>query len=287
MPDKATVTRRRKKQRGKSKDEQPTEPPVEEPKPEPEPELTPAEIHCHTGLRLVFYYPSDFVRDVAWEQQVLTGMEVMQKWVLKTLGRTFRVLVPSVVKSASTWKHIMEATDGGEFNAWKFAMNEAEAQRMIRICDDDSWHYLVTPANKFSGGMVGSENWGCRHVWPGKTCISGKMGRLAGGIAGESPDISVRALAEVARAYYTAAPRESWEDESHEWWADEPIEAWRAMMHEMGHALEALPHGTYDDPPSIMLQWWDQTAEWRDYEKEKLLNGPVGSRFLVLEEVPE
>ncbi len=274
MPDTATKTKKRKKPATEGISHEAINAP-KQPEPEPEPEPTQAEMNPYTGVKLMFYYPSDFPRDLKWEQQVETGMEVMQKWVLKTLGRTFRLQTPASVRSQSNWKHIHEVTVD-DLSAWKFMTDDIIAQRMMVINDKNTLYYLVTQANDF-----------CSGVFNGNAVISGSLARLAGGIKSDPPSAETREKDERNRVMWSMAPPESWRFEAVAWWAEEPIQAWRSMVHQIGHALERLEHGTLEDDPSIMLQWYDASAEWRSHEAEKLLTGDTGSRFMVLEEVPD
>lgn len=192
-------------------------------------------------------------RDLDWEHFLFESFIDVQKWYEEQLGRTFDFRLVTFF-STYTEAEIKQFSDN-EAQRWFELMEDATDQGTIDICDPTKLFYMISRIDNLSGGMVGAENWGCDFVIPGRTAITGHMGRLLGDT--HDPD---------------------W----NEWWADERREACGGVAHEIGHALcEGMHHGTWEEGPSIMLNWWDfPEVDFRDREKERLLTEEVPTKFL-------
>jgi hypothetical protein len=206
----------------------------------------------------ILFTPSDIPRDRSWEYWVYRTFNDVRDWYAKVLGgRTFRTRSIIAHKNMRTCEEY-DVIQGG-FNRWKQAMTDFHDRGLIDLCDRTHLYFLLTQETwgPGSSGMVGAENWGCSFIIPGRASTTGLEASVTGN---KIPP------------------------PSQAWWFDERREAAGATAHEIAHALaQDMNHGTWEEPPSIMLQWWDfPNVGFRTRETERLLTEEVPTRFLVL-----
>ena len=153
--------------------------------------------------------------------------EEISNWFYQKSGMRFTTLSPKVFK----WNLVdYPQTD---FSLW----HELIARNTI-TCNKNVLQYLHVLGANASGGMVGSEHWGCNHILPGKACIADGFAFTAVGL----------------EPYDYGFP-------SQPWFTSTRQQANGARAHELGHAFgngidAPLPH-TSPGENNIMQEWWD------------------------------
>jgi hypothetical protein len=176
------------------------------------------------------------------------------EWWRKQMGVTFEVAETVVYQSPRTFKELTKR-HGQSNNIW-FALQRAAGEAgIIDNCDPKRAHYMIGLGGEMGGGMVGSENFGCAHILPGKASITGGFAYT---LLGENPQ----------HHGHPAQP----------WFADTRRNAIGALMHELGHVFgdgvsKPLDHSEADR--NIMYAWWDwPTAGFTPDQIEQLKGSP-------------
>ncbi|MDP9180304.1 MAG: hypothetical protein M3O21_01090 [Chloroflexota bacterium] len=147
------------------------------------------------------------------EQAVQTAFEEGARWWREQTGRTFEVAPVAVYHSSSSFEEL-RAKHGETNNIWFALQHEAHDCGVLDNCDPKRAHYMTGLGGEMGGGMVGSENFGCAHVLPGKAAITGGFAYVLLGL-------------DPARYGHPAQP----------WFASERRQAIGALMHELGPRL--------------------------------------------------
>ncbi|MEO8456923.1 MAG: hypothetical protein ABI559_03820 [Chloroflexota bacterium] len=170
------------------------------------------------------------------ESLVQTAFEDGATWWRKQMNRTFAVAPTVVHRSDHTFDELRKK-HGEQQNIWFALQREAHDAGLLQNCDPERAHYMVGLGGEMGGGMVGSENFGCSHILPGKAAITGGFAYVL--------------LSLDPTAYgHPAQP----------WFASERRQATGALMHELGHVFgdgvkHPLDH-TSDDK-NLMYGWWN------------------------------
>jgi hypothetical protein len=190
------------------------------------------------------------------EQDVQRAFETGAGWWREQMGRTFAVAPTVVHRSPSTFDELYRK-HGETNNIWFALQREAHDAGVLDNCDATRAHYMIGLGGEIGGGMVGSENFGCKHILPGKAAITGGFAYT---LLGLDPVLH-------------GHPEQPW-------FANDRRNAIGACMHELGHMLgdgvsQPLDH-TSDDR-NLMFGWWN----WPDvsFTKEQI-EQLSGSPFL-------
>jgi hypothetical protein len=190
------------------------------------------------------------------EQAVQSAFEGGARWWREQTGRTFEVAPVVVHRSPSSFDELL-ARHGETNNIWFALQREAHDCGVLDNCDANRAHYMTALGGEMGGGMVGSENFGCAHVLPGKAAITGGFAYVLLGL-------------DPARYGHPAQP----------WFASERRQAIGALMHELGHMLGdgvAHPLDHTSDDRNLMFGWWN----WPDVSFTREQIGQLsGSPFL-------
>jgi hypothetical protein len=176
------------------------------------------------------------------------------EWWREQMGHTFEVAPTVVYRSVHTFKELRKRH--GETNSIWFALQRAaDKAGFIDNCDSKRAHYMIGLGGEMGGGMVGSENFGCEHILPGKASITGGFAYT---LLEENPQ----------HHGFEAQP----------WFADTRRNAIGALMHELGHMFgdgvsKPLDHTEADR--NIMHAWWDwPTVGFTPEQIEQLRGSP-------------
>lgn len=170
------------------------------------------------------------------ERIVQTAFEEGAAWWRKTLGRTFD-LAPAVTYHSPLTFDELHAKHGDTNNIWFALQRAAHDAGVLDNCDAGRAHYMIALGGEMGGGMVGSENFGCSHVLPGKAAITGSFAYVLLGVD----------------------PKEAGLPEQ-PWFASERRHAIGALMHELGHVFGdgvSHPLDHTEDDANIMRGWWN------------------------------
>jgi hypothetical protein len=170
------------------------------------------------------------------ETAVQTAFEEGAHWWRQQMGRTFEVARVAVHHSQSSFDEL-RAKHGDTNNIWFALQREAHAAGVLDNCDAARAHYMAALGGEMGGGMVGSENFGCAHVLPGKAAITGGFAYVLLGL-------------DPAHYGLPAQP----------WFASERRHAIGALMHELGHVFGdgvAHPLDHAEDDRNLMYGWWN------------------------------
>ena len=167
---------------------------------------------------------------------VTTAFEQGARWWRDQTGRTFEVAPTVLYRSDASFDELQKRY--GETNNIWFALQRAAGEAgLLDNCDESRAHYMVGLGGEMGGGMVGSENFGCRHVLPGKAAITGGF---AFTLLGLDPK----------RFGLPEQP----------WFANERRHAIGALMHELGHVFGdgvSHPLDHTNDDRNLMYGWWN------------------------------
>ena len=170
------------------------------------------------------------------ERGVQSAFEEGARWWREQIGRTFEVAPTVVHRSPSPFEELYKK-HGETNNIWFALQREAHEAGALNNCDAERAHYMIGLGGEMGGGMVGSENFGCAHVLPGKAAITGGFAYT---LLGLDPT-----------AYgHPAQP----------WFASERRNAIGACMHELGHMFGdgvAHPLDHTSDDKNLMFGWWN------------------------------
>lgn len=169
-------------------------------------------------------------------ESVTSAFEEGARWWREQMGRTFDVAPTVVYRADGTFEELRRRH--GESNSIWFALQRAAHDAgALDNCDARRAHYMVALGGEMGGGMVGSENFGCGHILPGKAAITGGFAYTLLGL-----DPTAHGLPEQP------------------WFANQRRNAIGALMHELGHVFGdgvAHPLDHIDDGKNIMYAWWD------------------------------
>jgi hypothetical protein len=169
-------------------------------------------------------------------ESVTSAFKEGAEWWREKTGRTFEVAPAAVYQSELPFEELQRRF--GETNSIWFALQRAASDaRVIDNCDTKRAHYMIALGGEMGGGMVGSENFGCGHILPGKAAITGGFAYTLLGL-----DPTAHGL--------PAQP----------WFASERRQAIGALMHELGHMFgdgvsHPLDHSEAER--NLMFGWWD------------------------------
>jgi hypothetical protein len=158
------------------------------------------------------------------------------EWWQDQMGVTFAVAPTLVYQSPNTFSGLMKR-HGESNNIWFALQRAAHEAGALDNCDATRAHYMIALGGEMGGGMVGSENFGCGHILPGKAAITGGFAYTLLGL-------------DPTAHGHPAQP----------WFADTRRNAIGALMHELGHVFgdgvsRPLDHSEADG--NIMYAWWD------------------------------
>lgn len=170
------------------------------------------------------------------ERDVQAAFEEGSRWWRERMGRTFEAEATVVHDSLSTFGEL-HAKHGETNNIWCALQREAHEAGVLDNCDVERAHYMIALGGEMGGGIVGSENFGCAHILPGKAAITGGFAYTPLGL-----DPTVYG--------HPAQP----------WFAGERRNAIGALMHELGHMLGdgvSHPLDHTSDDRNLMFGWWN------------------------------
>jgi hypothetical protein len=187
-------------------------------------------------------------------EAVTAAFEEGARWWWEQMDRTFDV-APTVVYASAAPFHELEHLHGESNNIWFALQREAGKAGVIDNCDPKRAHYMIALGGEMGGGMVGSENFGCKHILPGKAAITGGF---AFTLLGHDPE-----------AYGLPAQP---------WFANERRHAIGAMMHELGHVFGdgvSHPLDHTSDDRNLMFGWWNwPDVSFNREQKAQLAGSP-------------
>jgi hypothetical protein len=178
-------------------------------------------------------------------------------WWREEMGVTFRVATPVVYPSPRSFEALARRHGDGN-SIWFALQREAHDAGVIDNCDPGAAHYMIGVGGEMGGGMVGSENFGCQHVLPGKAAITGGFACVLLGL-------------DPVEHGFPEQP----------WFASERRQAIGALMHELGHVFgdgAARPLDHTSDDRNLMFGWWNWPDVSLSREQIALLRN---SPFLV------
>jgi len=222
----------------------PSQPPIEPPTTE-EPPPAPTPPPPTSGVLPIIALRADLTGLISTQMlydKALNDFKRGAEWWKSVTGKTFQVMNPRIV----VWTP--EEFPDTDFGLWHHLI-DVQADK----CDAGIMQYLHVLGANASGGMVGSENWGCNFILPGKACIADGFAFVAFGLD---------------QTQFGFPPQD--------WWANTVDQSIGARMHELGHAFgngvdQPLAHS---EAPSVMFAWWDwPNCTFFDYEIEILNNG--------------
>jgi len=170
------------------------------------------------------------------ERDVQSAFEEGSRWWREQMDRAFEVPPTVVHHSPSTFEKLYKKY-GETNNIWFALQREAHEAGVLDNCDAERAHYMIGLGGEMGGGMVGSENFGCAHVLPGKAAITGGFAYTLLGL-------------DPTAHGHPAQP----------WFASERRNAIGALMHELGHMLGdgvAHPLDHTSDDKNLMFGWWN------------------------------
>src|SRR6185295_9617505 len=106
------------------------------------------------------------------EREVQSAFEEGARWWREQIGRTFEVARVVVHRSPLTFEELRQK-HGETNNIWFALQREVNEAGVLANCDAERALYMIGLGGEMGGGMVGSENFCCRHVLPGKAAITG------------------------------------------------------------------------------------------------------------------
>jgi len=190
------------------------------------------------------------------KESVGEAFEDGARWWHEQMNATFSV-APTVVHRSGQSFEDHRRKHGETNNIWFALQREAHEAGLLNNCDSRRAHYMIALGGEMGGGMVGSENFGCPQVLPGKAAITGGF---AYALLGLDP-----------KAY--GLPEQPW-------FASERHQAIGALMHELGHVFGdgvARPLDHTSDDRNLMHAWWN----WPDVSfTDEQIDHLRGSRFL-------
>lgn len=176
-----------------------------------------------------------FVPDGA-ARSVTEAFETGAEWWREQMARTFEV-APTVVYESPLDYAQLAAKHGDPVAVWYGVQRAAHDAGLLDNCDPKRAHYMIGLGGDMGGGMVGSENFGCPHILPGKAAITAGFAYT---LLGE------------------AAERHGFPEQP--WFANERRHAIGALMHELGHVFGdgvSKPLDHTEDDRNLMRGWWN------------------------------